>query len=155
MKIETIIEPNDHIFRIQSDYMKIIEDTLPNVHVEAVGGMAVPMVGRPELDIIVISEDVKGDSKKIEGIGFNHRGFADDASYLKKIVDGVDVTVQVMLKDNKLIDRHRKVINLLRSDDSLRREYEEYKRTLSGLDRQEYREKKVAWLKANILPRLD
>lgn len=155
MEKETIVEPNSHIFKIQQQYMEELVRILPNAQIEAVGGMAVPMVGRPELDILVISQDIERDTKKIEEVGFNHRGFADNISYLKKVVEGIDVTVQIMLENNKMIGIHRKVIDLLRRDGVLRKKYEEFKRTLSGLERYKYKEKKVAWMKENILSKLD
>lgn len=154
MKIETVVEPNNHIFEIQREYMKKIGKILPHAHIEAVGGMAVPMVGRPELDILVITQDVEGDTEKVKGIEFDHRGFANDASYLKKAVEGVDVTVQIMREDNEMIETHRKIIALLRHNEALRKEYEDFKRTLSGLERYVYKEKKVAWMKEHIFPKL-
>lgn len=155
MKIETIVEPNDHILKVQKEYLEKIRQLLPNAHVELVGGMAVPMAGRPELDILVITKDVELDSKKVEESGLEHRGFADETSYLKKNVDGVDVTVQIMLENNKMVSIHRKLIGLLRRDEVLRKKYEEFKRTLSGLERYVYKEKKIAWMKENILPKLN
>jgi len=154
MKLETVVEPNDHIFEIQRRYIQEIGNLLTGRHIEAVGGMAVPMAGRSELDILVITEDIEGDTEKLTTLGFGHRGFADDALYLKQIVEGVEVTVQIMKKDNKMIEIHRKLIALLRKDKALRKRYEEYKRTLSGLERYEYKEKKGQFLKEHILPRI-
>lgn len=119
-----------------------------------VGGMAVPMIGRPELDILVIADDIEGDTKKLEAVGFGHRGFADDASYLKQVVEGVDVTVQIMHEDNKIIAIHRGLVELLRKDESLRKRYGEFKWTLSGLERYEYKRRKIEFLKENILPKI-
>lgn len=154
-KTETIIEPNDHILRIQQEYIEKIQQLLPEAHIEIVGSMAIPMAGRSELDILVISKDIETDSKKIEDTGFLYRTLADNAYYLKKKVEGVDVTVHVMFKDNKMITIYRKMIELLRSDDILRKRYEEFKWTLNGLARSEYKKKKVDWMKENILPKLE
>jgi len=154
MKIETIVEPNDHILKIQSRYVDLIGQSLPGRHIEMVGGVAVPMVGRPELDILVISDDIEADTQKLLAIGFDHRGIADNTSFLKLIVEGVDVTVQIMMKDNKMIEVHRKLIALLRRDAVPRSEYENFKRTLSGLERYEYKRRKLEYLKDNILPRI-
>lgn len=154
MKIETVVEPNEHIFEIQRRYLEVVNQTLPDRHIEMVGGMAVPMTGRPELDILVITDDIEGDTKKLETVGFGHRGVADNASYLKQVVEGVDVTVQIMHEDNKMVTIHRGLIELLRKDDELRKKYEEFKRRLSGLERYEYKEKKIQFLKGNILPKL-
>jgi len=154
MKIEAIVEPNEHIFEIQRRYVDIVSKALPERHIELVGGMAVPMTGRPELDILVISDDIKSDTEKLEPLGFDHPVFADGASFLKQPIEGVDVTVQIMKEDNKMIDIHRGILALLRKDEKLRKEYEAFKRTLSGLERYEYKSRKIAYLKKNILPKL-
>lgn len=154
MKIETVVAPNEHIFSIQRRYLGIVASTLPNRHIELVGGMAVPMIGRPELDILVITKDLEGDTKKLQTVGFEHRGIADNTSFLKQVVEGVDVTVQIMFEDNKMIAIHRGLIALLRGDETLKKRYEEFKKTLSGLERYEYKKRKVAWMKENILPKL-
>ncbi len=155
MKFETIIEPNEHILGIQERYIEIVKQALPGRHVEMVGGMAVPMTGRPELDILVITDDVEGDTQKMEAVGFGHRGFADEASYLKQVVEGIEVTLHIMREDNKIIPRQRAVVELLKNDDTLRKEYEDFKRTLSGLGRDEYKKRKVEWLEKNILSKLN
>lgn len=154
MKIETIIEPNEHIFAIQRRYVDIVSRTLPGRHIEMVGGMAVPMIGRPELDILVITDDVEGDATKLEVVGFGYRTPADDAVYLKQKVEGVEVTVQVMREDNKLVKILRQVLALLQADESLRKEYEEFKKTLAGLERPEYKKRKVEYLQKNIFPKI-
>ena len=154
MKIETVVEPNEHIFEIQNRYLEVVKEALPERHIEMVGGMAVPMTGRPELDILILTDDPEGDTKHLEAIGFQHRGVADDAFYLKQMVEGVEVTLQIMREDNKMVSIHRGLIELLRQDEPLRKEYEEFKKTLSGLPRDEYKKQKVAWLEENILPKI-
>lgn len=154
MKIETIVEPNEQISAIAQRYMEIAVSTLPGRHIEMVGAMAVPMVGRPELDILIITDDVEGDAATLETVGFGHRGSGDDALYLKQMVEGVEVTVQIMRPDNALIPMLRGTVKLLRDDHELRSRYEAFKKTLSGLPRDEYKKKKVAWMKENVLPRI-
>lgn len=70
------------------------------------------------------------------------------------MVDGVEVAVQIMSPDNSMIDVHRKIINVIRDNEDLRKRYEEFKETISGLSREEYKEKKSAWIKENIKPLL-
>ena len=155
MKIESIIEPNERILNLQSEAIKEVEKILSNQKVSAVGGMAVPMTGRPELDIIVISEDVEGDADKLENNGFMYRTPANNSIFLKKKVDGVEIAVEITTSGNPRIELHKKIINLMRSDSDLRKQYEEFKRTLGGLSREEYKIKKTEWMKKNLLPKLD
>jgi GrpB-like predicted nucleotidyltransferase (UPF0157 family) len=156
MKIETIIEPNEHIFSVQKKYFDMLKELFPHLTVELIGGMAVPMIGRPELDIMVISSDIEGISKIVEEKVGLKQGPVEPgkASYLKKLEDGIDVTVQVLSPDNSTIERHRRILATLRNNDVLRKQYEEYKKTLAGLERQEYRVKKKAWLTEYMDPLL-
>jgi len=51
-----------------------------------------------------------------------------------------------------MIGIHRNLIDKLRSDEELKKKYEEFKHTLSGLSREEYKKQKSEWLEKNILP---
>ena len=155
MKIETIVQPNETIFGIQQKYFSALKALFPNLTVELIGGMSVPMIGRPELDLMVISNDLKNDSRRVEELGFKQGSIEPNkASYLKKVEDGVDVTVQILSPDNSMIDRHRKILAILQNNHELREKYEEFKRTLAGLEKQEYRAKKKEWVTENIDPLL-
>lgn len=152
IRIETIIEPSDEIFKIQQESLEEVKALLPNSEVEAVGAMAVPMIGRPELDLLVISSQIEEDSKVLVDTGYLQGPIVNGTSFLKKMVDDIEVAVQIMSPDNSMIDIHRKIISVLQENEDLRRKYEEFKTTLSGLSREEYKEKKSAWIKENIRP---
>ena len=38
MKIETIIEPNEHIFSVQKKYFDMLKELFPDLTVELIGG---------------------------------------------------------------------------------------------------------------------
>lgn len=150
-KTETIINPNEDILALQEKSIKEISELLRNSHVESIGAMAVPMVGRPELDILVISDDIQKDSEILVRNGYKQGPFVDEASFLKKKENGVEIAIQIMSPSNKMIGIHRDIIQKLRGDEELKKKYEEFKRTLDGLTREEYKKQKSAWLKENIL----
>ncbi len=154
IRIETIIEPSKEIFAIQQEFSDEIKRLLPNSEVEAVGAMAVPMIGRPELDFLVISKQIEKDSKILVEAGFVQGPVVNGTSFLKKMVDDIEVAAQIMFPDNSMVDTHRKIISVLRENEDLRKKYEEFKTTLSGLSREEYKEKKSLWIKENIKPLL-
>jgi GrpB-like predicted nucleotidyltransferase (UPF0157 family) len=156
MKIgtETIIEPSEKIFDIQQKSLEEIKTLLPNSQVEAVGAMAVPMVGRPELDIMVIGEHVEEDSKILAEYGYKQGPIVEGTSFLKMVEDGIEVAVQIMSPENHMINIHRNIIGVLCKNDELRKQYEEFKKTLSGLSKEEYKKKKGEWIKENIKPLL-
>jgi GrpB-like predicted nucleotidyltransferase (UPF0157 family) len=154
MKIEKIIEPNEQILDLQKAAIEEVKGIVSSEHVEAVGGMAVPMIGRPELDILVISEDIERDADKLEANGFMYRTLDGGSIFLKKKVNGVEIAVQLSSPGNPTIERHHKMIDLMRNDDDLRVRYEAFKQTLDGLSRQEYKQKKTEWIKENISNKL-
>lgn len=154
MKIERVIEPNEHILDLQREAIEEVKRIISAENVEAVGGMAVPMIGRPELDILVISDDMESDADKLEASGFMYRTPADSSIFLKKKVDGVEIAVQLSSAGNPTIERHHKMVNLMRNDSDLRTRYEAFKQTLVGLSREEYKQKKIEWISENISDRL-
>jgi GrpB-like predicted nucleotidyltransferase (UPF0157 family) len=109
------------------------------------------MIGRPEIDIMVISEDIKNDSFKLTDEGYVQGPVEKGISYLKKTQDNIEVGIQIMSPDNNMIDIHRNIILKLREDESLRTKYEEFKKTLSGLSRDEYKRQKSAWIRENLI----
>ena len=151
MRIEKIIEPSEEVFRLQRDSLDEVGLLLPDAHVEAVGSMAVPLVGRPELDIMVLSENIAEDSKSLESHGYKQGPVVDGISNLKKVVDGVEVAIQVMSPNHSMVETHRSVITILRSNNELRKKYEDFKKTLSGLSREEYKVKKSRWIQEYII----
>ena len=154
IRIEAIVNNSQEGLSIQQESLEKIKKLLPNSQVEAIGAMAVPMVGRPEVDLMIISGHVVEDSKVLIESGYKQGPVIDDISFLKIMVGGVEVAIQVMPVGHKMIDTHRNMIALLQRDGELRKKYEEFKRTLSGLDREEYKRKKSEWIEKNIKPLL-
>lgn len=152
MRTETVIDPSAEILALQENMVKEVSDLLPRSQVEIIGAMAVPMAGRPELDILVLSEDITADSEILTQNGYNQGPVVNETSFLKKMSDNVEVAIQIMSADNKMVDIHRNLIEILRDDEELRKKYEEFKHTLSGLSKEEYKKRKSEWLETNILP---
>jgi GrpB-like predicted nucleotidyltransferase (UPF0157 family) len=152
IRTETVIDPSVEILTLQEKMVNEVSSLLPASHVEVVGSMAVPMAGRPELDILVISEDITADSDILSQNGYKQGPVVKETSFLKKMSDNVEVAVQIMFADNKMVGIHRNLIDTLRNDEELRKRYEEFKHTLSGLSREEYKRQKSEWLEKNILP---
>jgi GrpB-like predicted nucleotidyltransferase (UPF0157 family) len=151
MRIETVIDPNSEILNLQEQVINEVSTLLPSSEVELVGAMAVPMVGRPELDILVISKDIEADSKILTKNAYKQGPVVNETSFLKRMEGEIEVAVQIMSPENKMIEIHRNIIKKLREEDELRTAYELYKKTLSGLTKEEYKEKKSEWLKNNVL----
>jgi len=156
MKIRTEMIGNNFPegLSLQQESLEKIKKLLPNSQIEAVGAMAVPMIGRPEIDLMVISKNVAEDSQVLVVNGYKQGPVVDGISFLKIMVAGIEVAIQVIPVGHKMIDTHRNIIALLQKDGELRKRYEEFKSTLSGLSREEYKRKKSEWVKENIRPLL-
>ena len=152
MKTETVIDPSAEILTLQENMIRDVSDLLPSSHVEVVGSMAVPMAGRPELDILVISENISADSETLSSNGYRQGPVVNQTSFLKKMCDNVEIAVQIMSSDNKMIGIHRNLVEILRNHEELKKRYEDFKHTLSGLSRDEYKKQKSEWLEKNLLP---
>ncbi len=93
MHPETIIDPNQEILNIQEKFLEEVSVLLIKSKVEIIGAMAVPMAGRPELDILVISDNVEDDSSVLVKNGYKQGPIVKGTSFLKKIHEGVEIAV--------------------------------------------------------------
>jgi GrpB-like predicted nucleotidyltransferase (UPF0157 family) len=59
---------------------------------------------------------------------------------------------RVTTEDNQMVSVHRGMISLLLENEALRKQYEDFKRALSGLSSDEYKKKKCDWIREHILP---
>lgn len=153
-KMETIINPSPDIEAIQEHVRTEITKLIPNSRVELIGAMAVPMVGRPEIDLMIISDHIEEDSKVLVTAGYRQGPMVHGISFLKRMEEGIEIAVQVMNSENRMVNVHRNLIRILREDNDLRNRYEDFKRTLSGLSRDEYKRCKSVWIQENLLPLL-
>ena len=151
MKNETIIEPSVEIKSLQENLVLELSELLPHSHIELIGAMAVPMVGRSEIDIMILSKRVKEDSEILVNKGYNQGPVENAISYLKKMQGDVEIGVQIMSPDNKMINIHRNIISKLQNNEALRKSYEDFKRSLSGLTPEEYKKQKGVWIEKNLL----
>lgn len=154
VKTEAIVDQSQESFGVQWTQLEKIKSLLPSSQVEAVGALAVPMIGRPEIDLMVISKRVVDDSDILVKNGYKQGPIVDGVSFFKMVVGGFEVAVQIIPLGHKMIAIHRNIIALLQRDGELRKRYEEFKRTLSGLSREEYKREKGGWIDKNIKPLL-
>lgn len=95
-----------------------------------------PMARRPKLDILVISENITTDSEILSQNAYKQGPTVNGTSFLNKMIDDVEIAIQIMSADNKMVGIHRNLIDKPRSDEGLKEKYEGFKRTLSGLSRE-------------------
>ncbi|HEU5114939.1 MAG TPA: GrpB family protein [Candidatus Paceibacterota bacterium] len=150
-RTETIIEPSPEMTALQEKTLGELRALLPHSEIELVGASAVPMAGRPEIDLLVISKRIAEDAGVLVTNGYRQGPIVKETSFLKKMENEIEIAIQIMAPGNSMIEIHRKILRRLREDSQLRHRYEEWKRGLSGLAPDEYKKRKNEWLKENIL----
>lgn len=151
IKVEEVFQQDGSLESLQSAILKEVQCILTKSHVEAVGSVAIPMAGRREIDLMVISKDTHFDAQILSSSGYISGPEENNIFYLKKYFDGVEVGVQIIPEGHKMITTHRMIIEKLREDPGLKSSYEKFKLGLSGLSREEYKKQKSAWIKENLL----
>lgn len=152
MKKIIVIEPNEEIEDLQKRTQSELSNLLPRSHVEMVGAMAVPMAGKQELDVMVISKDIEEDSDILVRHGYKTGHIEDGIHFFKRMHGDMEIAVQILAPDHKIINTHRENIRRVRENPDLKKRFEEYKRTLSGLSENEYRKAKNEWRKKYVFP---
>lgn len=150
MKVEHIVNPSQQIESLKSSVERDLTELLPGSSIEIIGSMAVPMKGRPEIDVMIIDEEVE----KVSGIlvenGFKQGPVENGVSYLKDKKGEVEIGVQILKPDNKMVNSHRRFLQRLQNDESFRNAYEKLKMSLDGLSRETYKAKKNEWVRQHL-----
>ena len=145
-----IIEPSIKISELQKEVITELSKTLLNSSVESIGSMAVQISGKPEIDIMVVSGDVKGDSELLSKKGCRQSPITKGISYLSAKRNGIRIDIQILPIGHKMIEIHRRILRKLKEDIVLNKAYEQFKKSLDGLSKDEYKKKKVEWIKKNL-----
>lgn len=146
-----IVKPSARIEKIANESVLSIKILLPKRIVERVGAIAIPMTGREEIDIMIISHNIQEDSAILNDAGYSVGPTQDGISYLKKFVNDIEIGIQIIPENHPMIDIHRKIIEKLKSNSYLKEKYSKFKHSLNGLTFTEYKSKKSIWIKENLL----
>jgi GrpB-like predicted nucleotidyltransferase (UPF0157 family) len=113
--------------------------------------MAVPISGKLEIDVMVVSKNVDGDSKSLSQSGYRQGPIIGGISYLSTKKNGIRIDLQILPVGHKMIEIHRNTLKKLRENPEIRKRYEEFKKSLDNLPKNEYKRKKVEWIESNLL----
>ena len=141
-----IVEYNPAWKAFYYQYKKMIHTVLPDAKVELIGSAAIPMVGKKEIDILVICDDVEKAHSVLEKLAFGRGPITKEGGYLSDSRFGVEAEFHVVATGSKKIDNARRLIARLQSDKPLRDRLEFLKRSWDGLSREEYRKHKAEFL---------
>ncbi|OGI68403.1 hypothetical protein A2738_00750 [Candidatus Nomurabacteria bacterium RIFCSPHIGHO2_01_FULL_42_15] len=145
-----IIKPSLEISELQKEIIIELSKILPDSSSELIGSMAVPISGKSEIDVMVVSNDVNADSKLLVEKSYIQGPVVKEISHLNTKRNGIRVDLQILPVGHKMIGIHRRTLEKLRADAGLSQRYEDFKNSLDGLPEDEYRKKKNEWIKNNI-----
>ena len=146
-----ITEPNKLMIDVANNFLSEIQKLFPDRTVELIGAMAVPMSGREEIDIMIISPDVLNDSRVMNKTNYSAGPTIDRISYFRQFVDDTEIGIQIVPENHAMIAIHRDIIEKLKSSPELKEKYSKFKYGLTGLVPDEYKTKKNTWIKTNLL----
>lgn len=152
-KFVKIIELNQKIIDTQKSVVEKLKNIFPEAQVEAVGSIAVPMTGRPEIDIMVIvnKKDIASIVDSLISCGYGRGPVVDNIAYVRKFEKDIEIGIQVLPLEHKMIGIHKKILAKLQSDKKLRNSYSKLKKDLDGLPEENYKRQKSEWIRKNIL----
>ena len=146
-----IVEPSLEISKLQNEVITELSVVLPDSAIELIGSMAVPVSGKSEIDVMVISNNVDADSKLLYKKGYRQGPIVSGASYLSVKRNDISVDIQIIPTNHKMIEIHRKTLKKLRGNQELKDKYQKFKQSLAGLSGEEYKKRKSEWIKDNLL----
>ena len=141
-----IVEFDPSFKKIYETYKKLVKSILPNIELELIGSAAVPMKGKKEIDIMIVVEDIKDIQSKLTKLGFSKGPIEGKTAYMRDYRFGIEVEFHIVQKGSKKIVNARKLVNILRNDGNLRKQFEELKEQYNGLNREEYRKRKSLFI---------
>lgn len=120
-----------------------------DVTMELVGSAAVPMLGKKEIDILVMCHDVKDTHDKLrELLGHDIGPITDEVGYARDRTYGIIAEFHVVNKNSRYIQYQRSVVELLQTNTAKREELEAIKRSLDGKPMTSYKEGKNQFMKS-------
>ena len=146
-----IIEPDEQIFKIVKDSIYEIKKLFPSRVVEHIGALAVPMCGRKEIDVMIISPNVSSDSITMNQTNYSAGPNIDGISYFRKFINNTEIGIQIVPENHSVIAVHRNIIKKLKNNPELKKRYSKFKYSLNNLTPDEYKSRKGAWIKENLL----
>ena len=146
-----IIEPSPEIDKLQNVTVAELSAILPDSNSELIGSMAVPVSGKSEIDVMVVSSKVDKDSKLLSQKGYKQGPIVNGISYLSAKKNGIRIDLQIIPVNHKMIEIHRQTLKKLRENSKLREGYQKLKKSLIGLSTEEYKKRKTEWIENNLL----
>jgi GrpB-like predicted nucleotidyltransferase (UPF0157 family) len=150
MKIK-IIKPSKEIFEIVESYKSLIKKALPKSKITLIGSFAIPMCGKEEFDLLVEVDNVEKAQQSLQekyperfGIGpiMDGEGFCRSKKRF-----GIICELHIVSRNHKKIKQYLGLINKLKSNPEIVKEYSKLKWSLDGSSEKRYKEEKSKFLR--------
>ncbi len=149
-KLMKFIKYGEKELGLADSSMKEIKKLLSHVRCKLIGSIAIPMIGKEEIDILVVSNKFKSDFMKLIELGYKGNMLTNRA-YLHKKSDNILIEIHLMKPSDKMIKLYDKYIDILRKDGKLKKKYEKFKLSSVNLSSKEYKLRKADFIGEYIL----
>ena len=147
METIKIIDYDPVYIKIFEKYEKIIKKTLPISRINLIGSIAVPMMGKEEIDILVEVENIEESQELLSKVKFGKGPIANGTGYLRDYRFNIECEVHLVKFNDSKVKKTLSLVNKLQTNVSLKKQFEEFKLNCNGISRDEYRKKKSKFLK--------
>ena len=154
-----IIDPSPEIIEKAESYMKMLREILSDATITLIGSLAVPVCLKDEMDVLVelepghdialVQEKIKKETGDMFHIGPIKDG--EEGFMRSKKKYGVRCELHIIHKGDSRGGRYRELVSKLQSNPGLAREYDAFKRSLSGLPLEVYKKEKLRFLREHHL----
>ncbi len=146
-----IIKPKKEIFNLFDSIKKDVSKILDNISIELIGSLAVPMIGKKEIDILIQTNDIEDTQDKLKNIGFSKGPIINKEGFCINRDNDIVIEAHIVEFNDTKVKQYHNTIKRLQEDNKLREEFEKLKISLNGLELDEYKIKKNKFFKENKL----
>ncbi len=141
-----MVKPKKKYFELFEEYKKIISKILPKAEITLIDSLAIPMLGKKEIDILIETENLEEscdlltkEFPKRSPIVGNHVYFHDERK---------DIMVELHLskKGSKKIKSVKEFIEKLKNNSKLKEKFEKFKLSCDSFSKEEYKKKKSEFM---------
>jgi GrpB-like predicted nucleotidyltransferase (UPF0157 family) len=136
----------------------LLSDVDKNLKIKLVGSQAVPMIGKAEIDLLIMTNaDILTMQKCLEKKGYGRGPIEKEGSkkekvgYMRKTDDGIIIELHILSPNHENVKKMKKLVNFFRNNAKKREKLEELKISFKGKPEDEYREAKINFFKNNNL----
>ncbi|MBT3395078.1 hypothetical protein HOA59_03285 [archaeon] len=149
--IVSIIEPTRELSDLFEQIRIKISSLIPGAKIELIGSLAIPMKGKPEMDILIQTEDVEITQDKLSTINFSKGPIIEEEGFCKNRDYKILIELHIVPFNHKRIHKYKQLIKLLQENEKLKKSFEKLKLSYEGKSIKEYKVAKNLFMEENNL----